>query len=190
VKTKRHSIDTKDPTLKTLVGSASRIVKLLQAADAVSHDDLVGALDDLLGAVYASISAREEGFKGKRGASEFAVALDRAKDVVNGETFADGNWMPGFHFNNAMFRISAVFDRLPKAVACCQLTATKIYQKNTRRTWKRKDAHAIREQVNIFKHSAGGLYKGRRADLKVALSAVEELLELAEAFCLKLSTIE
>ncbi len=64
---------------------------------------------------------------------------------------------------SAMFRISAVFDRLPKAVSCCHPTATKTYQKNTRRTWKRKDAHAIREQVNIFKHSAGGLYKGRRA---------------------------
>jgi hypothetical protein len=180
MKTKRRSIDTKDPTLRTLVDFGARIVKLLEAAHAASSDDLIGALDDLLGAVYALIFAREEGFKGKAGASEFSVALDRAKDVVNGQIFADGNWMAGFHFNSAMFRISAVFDRLPKAVACCHLTATKTYQHKTRQPWKKKDAHAIREQVNVLKHSAGGLYKGRRANLKIALSAVEELIELAE----------
>lgn len=181
MKTKQHVFGTKDPKLKTLADFAGRIAKLLQAAHAAQNDDLEGALDDLLGAVYALISAREEGFKGKTGASEFDKTLDRANDVAKGEVWTDGNWMAGFHFNSALFRISAVFDRLPKAVACCNLTAGNAYQKKMRRTWTKTNVHAIREQVNILKHTAGGTYKGRRANLETALSAVAELLELAEA---------
>lgn len=170
MKTKRHSIDTKDPTLKTLVDFAARIVKLLETAHAASNDELVGALDDLLGAVYALISAKEEGFKGKGGASEFAVALDRAKDVVNGETFADGNWMAGFHFNSAMFRISAVFDRLPRALACCRPSSTCVVAR-TAVTPPIRPAPASNGHLEAFRRAASA-----RTQCRYPLSGVTRLV--------------
>lgn len=175
-----HKFDVADATLKTLADLAARIATLLELAHKAANHDLIAVLDELLGAVYALISAREENFKGKAGSSEFAPILTRAKDVAKGEARTDGNWMAGFHFNSAMFRISAVFDRLPKAVACCHVSAASAYQKKTRRSWKKTDAHAIRQQVNDLKHQRSGLYKGRRADLKTAIAAIQELLELAE----------
>lgn len=130
--------------------------------------------------MYALISATEEGFKGKTGDSEFKVALDRADDAANGEVWSDGNWMAGFHFNSALYRISAVFDRLPKAVSAPHLTAADEYRQKTQRTWANTNAHAIREEVIILKHAAGGTWEGRLAGRETALSAVAELLELAE----------
>lgn len=183
MKTKRHVLNKKDSTLKTLASYANRISKLLETAHSAANVELEGALDDLLGAVYALIAAREAGFKGKLGGSEFAVALDRAKDAARRVIYDDGNWIAGFHFNSAIFRISAVFDRLPKAIACCSVAAANSYRTKTGRTWKKSNAHAIRKQVNILKHAAGGTYQGREAKLKTALSAISELLSLAEASC-------
>lgn len=175
-----HKFDLTDPALKELADCAARIAPLLESALNASNHDFIAVLDDLLGAVYALISATEERFTGKSGSSEFGPILTRARDVANGEARTDGKWMAGFHFNNAMFRISAVFDRLPKALARGQVSAASAYEKKTGRSWRKTHAHAIREQVNKLKHMKDGLYKGRRAALRAAVAATQELLELAE----------
>jgi hypothetical protein len=175
-----HKMDLADVRLSELAGLADRIVKLLEKPQTKANQALVAVLDDLLGAIYALISAREGGFKGKSRSSEFKPILERAKEVANGDVKTDGNWMAGFHFNSAIFRISAVFDRLPKAVACCHLSAKSAYLKKNGGQWKNTDAHAIREEVNRLKHTPKGLFTGRLKDFAVGLSAVKQLLELAE----------
>ena len=93
----------------------------------------------------------------------------------------------GFHFNSAMFRISAVFDRLPKSLAgcshseaCCEHGASARYRKSKGKAWQRQQLHDIRTEVNAIKHEAIGVYKGRRANLNTARAAVNQVLELAE----------
>lgn len=87
--------------------------------------------------------------------------------------------MAGFHFNNALFRISAVFDRLPKALGGHE-AARKAYLKWKNHAWQDKEAHDLRDEVNHLKHKASGLFRRRRRILKDATRAVEQLLDLAE----------
>lgn len=161
---------------------------MLEKREVQNNKPLISVIDDLLGAVYALIAARQENFKGKIGESEFPPILNRAKLIASGNPKNSGNWMAGFHFNSAMFRISAVFDRLPKSLAgckhgeaCCEHGVAAKYRKAKGKVWQNQYLHGIRKEVNAIKHDAIGVYKGRRADLNAALAAVEEVIELAEA---------
>jgi hypothetical protein len=181
-------LDLKDSKQKRLAVFAARISTLLEKPDVTKNEPLISVLDDLLGAVYALLAARQENFKGKMGKSEFAPILDRAKLIATGKPKNSGNWMAGFHFNSAMFRISAVFDRLPKSLAsckygeaCCQHGAAARYQKAKGKAWQMQQLHDIRKEVNAIKHEAIGVYRGRKANLNAALAAVNQILELAEA---------
>ena len=181
-------LDLKDKTQKRLAGFAARIVTLVEKPNVQKNEPLVSVLDDLLGAAYALIAARQENFKGKLGKSEFAPILDRAKLIATAKPKNSGNWMAGFHFNSAMFRISAVFDRLPKSLAgckhaeaCCEHGAAARYQKVKGKAWQMQQLHDIRKEVNAIKHDAVGVYRGRKANLNAALAAVNQILELAEA---------
>src|SRR5438045_5549146 len=112
-----HQIDMMNVRLKELADFAARIAKLLEGFHTNPTHPVVAVLDDLLGAIYSLVSAVEKGFKGKTGSSEFDPILTRAKHLSNGLVRKDGNWMAGYHFNSGMFRISAVFARLPVALS-------------------------------------------------------------------------
>ncbi len=181
-------LDLKDSKQKRLAGFAARIVKLLEKPEVQANEPLVAVIDDLLGAVYALIAARQEKFKGKLGKSDFPPILDRSKLIAGGKPKVSGNWMAGFHFNSAMFRLSAVFDRLPKSLAgcshgegCCEHGAGARYRKLKGKAWPNQQLHDIRKEVNAIKHEAIGVYKGRRANLSAALAAVNQILDLTEA---------
>jgi hypothetical protein len=174
-----HQINLWDPRLKGLSALAARIAAVVERSKAKEDDSVVAVLDDLLGAVYALVSAVENDFKGKTGKSDFDAVLTRAQQLAKGQVRKDGNWMAGFHFNNALFRISAVFDRLPKAVRGHD-AATKAYLKRKGHTWQNKEAQDIRNEVNDIKHKASGVFRRRRRVLEDATRAVEQLLDLAE----------
>jgi hypothetical protein len=78
-----------------------------------------------------------------------------------------------------MFRISAVLDRLPKALGGHHAAANR-YQKKTGKPWENKQAHEIRQEVNRLKHKASGVFGKRRSALTAAMTAIEQLLHLAE----------
>ena len=99
-------LDLKDSKQKRLAVFAARISTLLEKSDVQKNEPLVSVLDDLLGAVYALLAARQENFKGKMGKSEFPPILDRAKLIATGKPKNSGNWMAGFHFNSALYRIA------------------------------------------------------------------------------------
>ena len=174
-----HQINLFDPRLKELASFAERIAVVAERFRKKPQDPVVAALDDLLGAVYALVSAIEKEFKGKLGPSEFEPVFIRAKHLAGGQVRKDGNWMAGFHFNNAMFRISAVLDRLPKAFGGHTAAANR-YRKKTGTAWTSTEAHEIRKEVNRLKHKASGVFGKRRSALKAAITAVDQLLHLAE----------
>jgi hypothetical protein len=175
-----HQINLSDARLKELSALAGRIATVVAKFHEKPTDPVVAALDELLGAVYALVSAVEKDFKGKLGPSEFQPVLTRAQHLANGQVRKDGNWMAGFHFNSAMFRISAVLDRLPKALGG-HAGATNRYQKKTGKPWQNKEAHEIRQEVNRLKHKASGVFGKRRSALAAAIIAVDQLVHLAEA---------
>jgi len=179
-----HQVNLWDPRLKALAELAHRITVVVGRFKANRDDPVVAALDDLLGAIYALVSAVEKDFKGKTGKSDFDAVLTRAQQLASGQVRKDGNWMAGFHFNNALFRISAVFDRLPKAVGG-HIAARNAYLKRKGHPWSDKEAHDIRMEVNALKHKASGVYRGRRRALQDATIAVEQLIELAENLTVK-----
>jgi hypothetical protein len=179
-----HLINLWDSRLKDLSQLAARIVTVVERYKGKRDDPVVAALDDLLGAVYALVSAVERDFKGKTGNSDFEAVLIRSQQLANGQVRKDGNWMAGFHFNNALFRISAVFDRLPKALGG-HAAARQAYAKRTGHAWEDKEAHDIRDEVNDLKHKASGVFRKRRRVLKDATAAIDQLLELAETLSAK-----
>ncbi len=175
-----HQIDLNDANFKRLAEFADRIAKVLRTFETQPNHPVVAALDDLLGAIYALISAVENGFKGKSGTSQFDPAPTRAEQLAMGLVRDEGNWMAGFHFNNAMFRISAMLDRLPTALAGSHAQAANTYNAKQGKAWHNENAHKIRDEVNTVKHK-GGLWAGRKADIATAMSALNELIDLAEA---------
>jgi hypothetical protein len=182
------NLDITDSKQERLAGFATRIVRLLENPEVQKNDPLIAVIDDLLGAVYALIAARQENFKGKLGKSAFEPILDRAKLIAARKPRNSGNWMAGFHFNSAMFRISAAFDRLPKSPggcahgeACCEHGAAARYRKAKGKAWRNQQLHDIRKEVNAIKHEAIGIYEGRQATFNNALAAVNQILDLAEA---------
>jgi hypothetical protein len=46
--------------------------------------------------------------------------------------------------------------------------------------WQNKEAHDIRKEVNRLKHKASGIFGKRRSALTAAITAVEQLVHLAE----------
>jgi hypothetical protein len=155
-----HTIDLTNAHLKELTGCAARVAKLVSRTPAPNVDQL-GALDDLLGAIYALITAEELGYQGKTSQSDLKALRDRSNDVAAGKVRFDGSWMGGYHFNSALFRISAIFDRLPKALTCCHVTSEAAYRTKKGIPWDKKYAHKIRKQVNRMKHVPGGTFPAR-----------------------------
>jgi hypothetical protein len=65
-----HLVNLWDSRLKDLSQLAARIVKIVERYKGKGDDPAVAALDDLLGAVYALVSAVEKDFEGKTGKSD------------------------------------------------------------------------------------------------------------------------
>jgi hypothetical protein len=90
------NLDLNDSKQKRLASFAARIVELLEKPAVQNNKPFVSVIDDLLGAVYALVAARQERFHGKLGESQFSPILDRAKLIATGKPKTSGNWMAGF----------------------------------------------------------------------------------------------
>jgi hypothetical protein len=173
-----HLLNMWDPRLQQLTKFAERIQTIAERFRSEPKDPTLAAIDDLLGAVYALVSAVENEFKGKTRFSDFDAVVTRAAQLAEGQVRHEGNWMAGFHFNSAMFRISAIYHRLPQSLGGHN-KAKKIYRDKTGRDWAHDKAAAISAEVNQLKHHRG-TFGGRRQELKDATAAVEQLIDLAE----------
>lgn len=190
-------VDLEDAGFRSLARLAGRIATLLDNPIASSNTELFSALDDFLGAVYALIFARHCGFKERRKQTpEPEPPRKRARQLEKGEVRVDGVWMAGFHFNNALYRLAAVYHRVLKLAASSrfrqqakELTVGKLltdvepcFKAWTGRAWLHPHLEAVRKEVNLLKHERDGIHPTRRVGFNEAVGAVEELLQLLEAW--------
>jgi hypothetical protein len=185
-------IDVQNETYEKLCGFAQRISNLLESEKVVSRPDMVAALDDLLGAVYAMIFARHYNFEDRSDRPiEVKVVLTRAQQVAQGKVRNDGKWMAGFYFNSALFRMSAVYHRVLKLVTgksgevgVLRPEAENLHEQWNSAAWQNQNVKEIHGQATDLKHGRRGIYEGRRknAGFENALLGVGELLDLIEAW--------
>jgi hypothetical protein len=183
-------IDLANPAFKTMASYADRIGSLLNSTMAKPCPELTASLDDFLGAVYALVYAKISDFQDRPNLPiEVSVVAIRAEQVGKGVIRKDGKWMAGFHFNSALFRISATYHRFLKVVTgrdgnvgILRPLAEAMYRQRTGGDWQNKNVRAIHGQVTDLKHTAKGTFQHRRADagFESAVLAVGELLNLVE----------
>jgi hypothetical protein len=179
--------DSKD---EMLASYGKRILKLLRSTHAQNNHYFVATLDDFLGAIYALVLSQcnVHPFVKRSGPIEIDTVIKRAEDIASGTLRTSGNWMAGFHFNGALFRIAASYHRGLKVVS----------RKETSREmrggllpsvlaafpeWKNQNLDDVYDEVNDLKHAAEGKFNLRGIDLDAAKVAIEELLNLFELWC-------
>jgi hypothetical protein len=181
-------IDVADPTFKKLCEFATRIDILLNSPKATSNNALVGALDDLLGAIYSLIFAKVNDFQNRPNQQiDRGVVIKRAEQLAQGKVRNEDKWMAGFHFNGAIYRLSATYHRFLKIVSgkderisVLGPEVEVIYRQWTGNDWENGNIRQVHIQVNDLKHVPEGIYELRRATLENGVSAVGELLDLVE----------
>ena len=176
------------PPYAEIARSASRIASLLQTTKARSSPDLLGSLDDFLGAVYALLYAKQHDFVDRPGPIEIQAVLKRAEEIEAGQVRPCGPWMAGFHFNSALFRTAAVYHRVLKivvgrrngGVTPLRAAAKLLYRQWKNEEWSSVNVEKVYKQVNGLKHDPQGTYEGREVQYQEAVSAAGELLDLIE----------
>jgi hypothetical protein len=146
------------------------------------------SLDDLLGAVYSLIYATNYDYDERQKPLrplDFQAVLIRAQDMAACKVRTEGKWTAGFYFNNALFRIAAIYHRSLKIVTGRE--RTRLYVDALRPTarasfpkWTDANLAKLHKEVNGLKHTPDGIYKGRDVKFDQAVKALDELLNLIE----------
>lgn len=176
------TLDLTDSTHAALSNYAGRIGKLLSAPAVRANPDLAGSLDDFLGAVDALIQAKQHGFSDRTGPIEIAAVEKRAQRIAAGKVRTDGKWVAGFYFNNALFRISAIYHRVLKSVVGEKAYVPVLLPKAQALypQWVNSKLDKVHNQVNDLKHTPRGVHDERTVTYDDAVAAVAELLVLIE----------
>lgn len=186
---------------RDLIGFGQQIATLLTSAKVKQSVYAVATLDDFLGAIYALILAfhNDPPFKYRPRKIDPQVVLDRARSIGKAHKIRmTGKWMAGFHFNSALFRLSAVYHRSLKVVTGQPRSrkcigndkdpksllshAKKVYTGWTSRARDNGNIRRVHGEVNDLKHTSAGTFWGRNVSERVAILAAKELLELWEAW--------
>jgi hypothetical protein len=188
-------VDRKDAPYGRLVQFAERLKVILDRPKVQADAYLRQALDDFLGAIYALTLSNCLDFTDRPpGTSPEPDKVQiRAEQVAKGLLRLDGKWMAGFHFNSALFRISAVYHRVLRVLTnehAREVNVGKVREKLqtaspyttwTGHPWSFTNLGDVHTEVNKLKHDSGGLGAGRDAKMAQALDAVDELLVVLEA---------
>ena len=185
----------KATTCEQLFQLSRRIATLLQSQKIQSSASMQASLDDSLGAVYSLIYARNYEYDDRQqplGPKDIGAVKTRAMDMATGKVRTEGKWTAGFYFNNSLFRISAVYHRALKIITGRE--TEKVYVDTLRpiaealfhgwrhQNWANENVKKLHKEVNELKHTADGVYEGRDVKYDEAARAVDELLNLIEAW--------
>lgn len=177
------TLDLKNPVYGALSKYAGTLGKLLTALAVRTNPDLAGSLDDLLGAIYALIQAKQHDFTDRADRPiEIDAVAKRASKIAAGSVRTDGKWIAGFYFNDALFRTAAVYHRVLKIVAGENASMKTLLQKaqDLFPSWESNRLKIIDDQVNGLKHDPSGVHNSRMARYDDVIAAVDELLVLIE----------
>jgi hypothetical protein len=184
-------LDLSDPANRDLAELGRRLDVLLNKPRVLTDDNIAGTLDEFLGALYALILARIQGFVDRTPGTpiEIPALQRRSAQIASGKVRVDGPWMAGFHFNSALLRLAAVYHRglkiLTGAVGYVNPLLKKLdplYRGWTGKSWSNSNIDRLHHEVNDLKHTPQGLFGGRNVAYAVAVEAVDELLQLFEAW--------
>lgn len=176
-----------------LFGLAGRIATLLASPRIQSSISMQSLLDDLLGAVYSLIYARHHKYSERKqplSSKDIQNVHVRATDIRESKVRTEGQWTAGYYFNSALFRIAAVYHRALKTVAgkedlypndLLPIVDTQ-FQVWKGEAWCHGKTTTVYRQVNKIKHKADGIYRGRGVVFDDAVQALQELLNLIEAW--------
>jgi hypothetical protein len=182
-----------NPALQALAG---RLLPLLEAAKTHEERD---PLDYLLGALDSLFRAKQLKFVDRAGPLDDAYwkgPVRRAFYMQEGDVRTDGLWLAGLHFNSALTRIAAGFDRVVRLIE--QRSAMNHRKKFWERLqhlglgkWNDPDfvlsdgsasaAYRVYAEVNFLKHDPKGRAEGRDTSFADALAALGEILDLVES---------
>jgi hypothetical protein len=180
------TLDLNQPTDAALSQCAARIGQLLAAPAVKANSDVESSLDDLLGAVYGLILAKQKGFQDRPVRPiDIKPVAQRAASIAAGKVKTDGLWIAGFYFNSALFRTAAVYHRILKVVvAQVKDDVPKLQSAAIVRYagWNSIRLNKVYSQVNELKHDPQGVYHGRLVTYQDALTAACDLLDLIEAW--------
>lgn len=114
--------------------------------------------------------------------------------MSTGSVRTEGKWTAGFYFNNALFRISAVYHRALKMVTgkehekngiyigTLRPIAESLFQNWENRGWTNTNLAKLHKEVNELKNRPDGIYQGRDVQFTEAVGALDELLTLIESW--------
>jgi hypothetical protein len=181
------SLDLDDPTEARLASCARRISRLLKSPAVTANAEAQSSLDDFLGAVYALIRAKQEGFRDWPGRPiAIRPVAHRAARIAGGNLKTDGLWIAGFYFNNALFRTAAVYHRMLKVITGANGYVPALLPTARARypNWDNTQLSKVHSQVNELKHEPQGVYHGRTVtyEYEEALTAACDLLDFIEAW--------
>jgi hypothetical protein len=167
----------------TTDGRIERMGARLQVLLGTLPDDaaITDILDYVIGALYALKRAKSLGFADRSGAHDktYRPYLKRECTQLVDGNMLHSRWFGGFYFNSAIQRLAANYDRIPKLLGARSDKARDRMidvSGSESRNW-----YLVYKEVNALKHAPRGKAQGRRVTVEIALSAVEELLDLVEA---------
>jgi hypothetical protein len=188
---------------RDLIEIGERVSSLLTSPKIQNSNFALATLDDLLGAIYAFILAfhNQPSFKYRPVGTKIDphAVLKRARSISRAhQVRLTGKWMAGFHFNSGLFRLLAVYHRILKIALGQPASKGQIgdetnptsllsrsrakYTAWTGQPWNNTHINIVRMEVNELKHDAAGKYWGRRVKESDAIAALEELLDVLEAW--------
>jgi hypothetical protein len=151
------------------------------------HDAITDTLDYVAGALYGLERAVSLGFINRPGTWDQTYRPFLTKyvlDIVSGKD-VHHLWLGGFHFNSAIQRLAASYDRITGLLGASPGSARDRMISICGS--EGKDWLSVYKEVNSLKHAPKGKAEGRRVTLEMALNAVDELLDLVEGKSAELS---
>ena len=166
----RGMAEVTNPTLEDL---ASLILPIVR-----NNADLVPLLDFTAGAIFCLMKAKRLGFKDRPGplhAKYQASVTQYITEMSEGRFPQNRLWIAGWHFNSALVRIAAAYERAMKSFSG---------RKNGNRKELLKDfspfthakLDAVYEEVNSLKHDVNAGEAGRTVSFQEAIDALAELV--------------
>lgn len=187
---------TSDSDVEQLSKFASRIAVLLDSPSVLARRSLPACLDDLLGAVYALMLAKHHDYVDRMGIPLSDANIKdigvRAKDMSHARLRTEGKWTAGYYFNDALYRIAAVYHRALKVLTGNEAKknlyvhdllplAESEYLRRTGRSFEHvTDLDEVYREVNGLKHTSKGIIDTRSVSFQQGMDSLNKILDQIE----------
>ena len=149
-----------------------------------------GLLTYPIGAVFCASEAKRCGFADRinhpnRWSVELSEALSAARQLAVRRRPATSTWLSVVHFNSALHRIDAGYERVVKYVSGCNSSNFEDLARAARNARIPATTIALwrkirKQEVNRLKHEIGGALSGQRISFQDMLKSLDDLVYVLE----------